>query len=361
MDEHRTSSQPGLKQVRRILALTLLSGVMNAWGQSETVAQRDEAAATPTGFVYHADYLKHNAGRNHPESPLRVQAIADSLQNSPLWTFLVQIEPRVAEEIWVSKVHGLSYLRRLEQAAAKAPTALDPDTTVSSDSYRVALLAAGGALAAVDAIMGGRIRNAFVASRPPGHHAFPDRASGFCLINHVAVATRYVQDKYGLKRVLIIDWDVHHGNATQAFFYQDPSVLYFSTHQHPHYPGTGRSDEKGSGPGLATTINVPLPAGSGDAEIIGAFETQLVPAATAFEPAFVFVSAGFDSHAGDPLAHFEITTEGFAELTKIVRGIADRFANGRLVSVLEGGYNLANLASAARAHVSVLADPRPVD
>ena len=343
--------------IYRFLALIPLVYALNTGEQwiAETVAGGTQSPILPTGFVYHSDYLKHNAGRGHPERPARLQAITRSLKNSPRWTSLIRIEPLPADETWVLQIHRPQYLRQLERAAANAPTALDPDTTVSSDSYRVALLATGGALAAVDAIMDGRIRNAFVASRPPGHHAFPDRATGFCLINHIAVATRYVQKKYGLRRVLIIDWDVHHGNATQDFFYSDASVLYFSTHQYPYYPGTGSRDERGSGPGLGTNINVPLPAGAGDAEVVHAFETQLVPAAAVFKPEFVLISAGFDSHVGDPLAQFEITTDGFVELTKIAMRIADLFAEGRLVSILEGGYNLVNLVSAANAHVSALA------
>ncbi len=345
-----------LRQICRVQRLILLLCAFTLCAQSisVTIADDTRSAVLPTGFVYHPDYLKHDAGDGHPERPARLQAITDGLKSSPVWTSLVQIKPLPADETWVLRVHKSEYLQQLRRAAMDAPTALDPDTTVSADSYRVALLATGGALAAVDAIMTGRIRNAFVASRPPGHHAFPDRASGFCLINHVAVATRYVQEKYGLRRVLIIDWDVHHGNATQDFFYEDASVLYFSTHQHPHYPGTGSSDEEGRGAGLGTNINVPLPAGSGDAEVINAFETKLVAAATRFEPEFVLISAGFDSHAGDPLANFEITTQGFVELTNIAMRIADRFAEGRLVSILEGGYSLANLASAVHAHVGAL-------
>ena len=339
--------------MRFVIVLTWSGYLFCTQGQALFAAAAE--IPPPTGFVYHVDYLKHDAGRGHPERPARVSSIADRLRNDPLGSALVQIEPRPAAETWVSQVHPPQYLRALEKASANAPTALDPDTTVSAHSYRVALLATGGALAAVDAIMARDIRNAFVASRPPGHHAFPSRATGFCLINHVAVATRYVQQKYGLRRVLIIDWDAHHGNATQDFFYADASVLYFSTHQHPHYPGTGRSDETGRGAGRGTNINVPLPAGAGDAEVIRAFETQLIPAAQAFRPEFVLISAGFDSHAGDPLAGFEISTAGFVELTKIAMQIADEFAAGRLVSILEGGYNLANLANASLAHVSTLA------
>jgi acetoin utilization deacetylase AcuC-like enzyme len=232
--------------------------------------------------------------------------------------------------------------------------ALDPDTHVSAHSYDVARLATGGVLAAVDAVMAGKARNAFVASRPPGHHALPERAMGFCLLNHVAIATRYVREKYGVQRVLIVDWDVHHGNGTQDVFYTDASVFYFSTHQYPFYPGTGAASETGEGPGRGNTLNVPLPARSGDAEIIGAFREQLLPAAEAFRPEFIFISAGFDAHQQDPLAQLQVTEAGYATLTRIVMDIAARFASGRIVSVLEGGYNLEALARSVATHLQVL-------
>ena len=203
--------------------------------------------------------------------------------------------------------------------------------------------------------MAGRITNAFVALRPPGHHALGERAMGFCLINHVAVAARYVQKKYGLKRVLIIDWDVHHGNGTQDIFYTDPTVFYFSTHQWPYYPGTGAADDTGSGDGVGTTLNVPLSAGAGDGEVVRAFRHKLVPAAETFRPDFVFISAGFDAHEDDPLAHLRLTESGYAELTRIVKDIATRFADGRLVSLLEGGYDLSALSRSVDTHLRTLA------
>jgi acetoin utilization deacetylase AcuC-like enzyme len=222
---------------------------------------------------------------------------------------------------------------------------------MSADSFRVAKLATGGALAAVDRVMDGTVDNAFVAARPPGHHALPDRAMGFCLINHVAVAARYVQKKYGLERVLIVDWDVHHGNGTQDIFYSDPSVFYFSTHQWPHYPGSGAAAETGSGAGIGATLNVPLAKGDGDAEIVAAFADKLIPAAKSFRPDFVLVSAGFDGHRGDPLAGLEVTAVGYGELTRIVVDIANEYARGRLVSLLEGGYDLTALSRSVETHL----------
>jgi acetoin utilization deacetylase AcuC-like enzyme len=208
--------------------------------------------------------------------------------------------------------------------------------------------------AAIDVVMDGKVRNAFCAVRPPGHHALKDKSMGFCLFNNVAIAARYIQKKHKLGKVLIVDWDVHHGNGTQAMFYDDPTVFYFSTHQSPFYPGTGSADETGAGKGLGFTRNVPLAAGGGDAEHKKAFLEQLKPAAAAFQPDFVLVSAGFDSAKGDLLGRMNVTPEGFAELTRIVKGVAEQYCQGRLVTLLEGGYNLESLAASAEAHVRVL-------
>ena len=308
-----------------------------------------------TGIVYHPDYLLHDPGMSHPEGPARLEAIMSQLKRQGLLDVLINIAPEPAEKRWLHEVHTEEYLQRLEQTANQARSYLDQDTVLSKESFRVAKLAAGGVLKAVDAIMAGRIENAFVALRPPGHHAFANRGSGFCLINNVAVAVRYVQEEYELKRVLIVDWDVHHGNGTQDIFYADPSVFYFSTHQWPYYPGTGASTETGSGAGVGATLNVPLPVGSGDVEVIQAYKDKLVPAAEAFRPQFVFISAGFDAHRDDPLAGLKLTEAGYRELTQIVNDIAQRFANGRLVSVLEGGYNLDALARSVEDHVRELA------
>jgi acetoin utilization deacetylase AcuC-like enzyme len=225
---------------------------------------------------------------------------------------------------------------------------------ISFGSYQAAVMAAGGVVAAADAVAGGKVVNAFCAVRPPGHHARSDVAMGFCMFNNVAIATRHVQRQHGLAKVLIVDWDVHHGNGTQEAFYEDPNVLYFSVHQWPFYPGSGSTAEKGAGPGLNRTINVPLPAGAGDKEFVQAFEQQLRPAALAFAPQFVFISAGFDAHDGDTLGQMKVTTEGYARLTRIVKEIANTCCQGRIVSVLEGGYNLKALANAVEAHIRVL-------
>jgi acetoin utilization deacetylase AcuC-like enzyme len=225
---------------------------------------------------------------------------------------------------------------------------------MSSGSLTAAYLAAGGTLAAVDAIMKRQVDHVFCAVRPPGHHAEAGRAMGFCLFNNVAIAARYMQKNHGLTRVLIVDWDVHHGNGTQHSFEDDPSVLYFSTHQYPHYPGTGRATEQGRGAGQGFTINVPMEAGEGDDEYRAVFHKSLVPAADDFKPEFVIISAGFDAHKDDPLASMGLTESGYADLTDIVAGIAKRHANGRILSSLEGGYNLTALAASVEVHISRL-------
>jgi acetoin utilization deacetylase AcuC-like enzyme len=319
-----------------------------------TITATGGTVSLNTGLVYHPDYLLHQPGAMHPERPARLTAIVEHLQAVSLWRSLVHIEPQPVADAWLLEVHSADYLRELDRAVEQAPIYLDPDTGISPDSVRVARLAAGGVLAAVDAVMVGRVRNAFAAVRPPGHHALPDRAMGFCLFNNIAVAARYLIKHHGIERVLIVDWDVHHGNGTQAMFYEDPSVLYFSTHQSPYYPGTGSAEESGTGAGAHSVVNVPLPSGTGDEDIVAAFENRLLPAAESFKPQFVLVSAGFDGHFSDPLAQFRLTEEAYARLTRIVLDIAERYADGRLVSMLEGGYDLDALASSVEAHLRAL-------
>lgn len=308
-----------------------------------------------TGLVYHSAYLEHDMGAGHPESPHRLKAIMQQLERSGTAARLTRIEPRKAEEEWITQIHSPSYLAALN---AHQPTngraILDPDTSMSPGSLHAAFLAAGGALAAVDAIMRGEVEHVFCAVRPPGHHAETARAMGFCLFNNVAIAARYVQKRHRLTRVLIVDWDVHHGNGTQHSFEQDPSILFFSTHQFPHYPGTGRARERGTGVGEGFTINVPMEAGDGDEEYHAVFVNVLLPAADAFKPEFVIVSAGFDAHRDDPLASMRLTEAGYSDLTGLVAGIAKRHAHGRLLSALEGGYNLTALAASVEAHLKAL-------
>jgi len=310
-----------------------------------------------TGFVYDDIYLEHKTTPGHPESPARLTAIVEKLKADGVYAQLAPLAPQAAPLERIEAIHSPKYVQRVRTSCETGEEYLDsPDVPISRKSYAAALVAAGGVLRAVDAVMQGEVANAFCAVRPPGHHALADRAMGFCIFNNVAIGTRYVQQQYGLSKVLIVDWDVHHGNGTQAAFYDDPSVLYFSVHQFPFYPGSGTAAEKGRGQGLSHTINVPLPGGSGDKEYLEAFEQKLRPAALAFAPQFVFVSAGFDAHENDTLGGMRVTTEGYGKLSRIVKGIADQCCQGRLVAVLEGGYGLRGLAEAVETHIRVLMD-----
>ncbi|MFQ5507902.1 MAG: histone deacetylase [Leptospirillia bacterium] len=311
-----------------------------------------------TGLVYHPDYLAHDTGLMHPECAARLTAVLSRLDRTGLRAELTAISPREADTGWLATVHEASHLKRVADAdlltTGPGVTYLDPDTPMSAGSRRAALKAAGGVMAAVDQVMAGQVDNAFCLVRPPGHHAEPARAMGFCLYNSVAVAARYIQRHHGLQRVLIVDWDVHHGNGTQAAFWNDPTVFYYSAHQYPHYPGSGAEQERGAGEGEGTILNSPMSAGLGDADYVDTFERVLVPAADGFKPDFVLVSAGFDAHRADPLASMNLTSDGFGLLTSLVRDIAVRHCHGRLVSVLEGGYDLDALAESVHAHLEKL-------
>ncbi len=308
-----------------------------------------------TAFVYHEDYLKHKTGFMHPEHEGRLIAIIEHLKKTDLWEKLVPIQPEPIELKWILKVHTPDHLKFVKEMCEKGVAVLDQgDTHVCEDSYRVALLAAGGVTVGIDAVMDGRARNAFCAVRPPGHHAESSRAMGFCLFNNVAVGARYAQKRYGLKRVAIVDWDVHHGNGTQEIFYEDPSVLYVSTHQYPYYPGTGGKNEVGEGEGKGFTLNIPLKAGTGDEEYLVLFDGLVLPALNEFRPEFIFISAGFDAHKDDPLAGILLTEETYAKITSAVKRLAEESSNGRVVSVLEGGYDLRALPRSVEAHLEVL-------
>lgn len=321
------------------------------------MAIHEEAAGAAAGTALLADagYKEHDTGPGHPEQPARLDSALAALERSGFKPSL-RIEPRQATEDEIALCHARSYIELVKREIAHGARQLSTgDTAVGPRSLDCALKAAGGVLNAVDAVIEGRARNAFCLVRPPGHHARPAQGMGFCIFNNIAIAARYAQRKHGLGKVLIADWDVHHGNGTQDIFYEDGSVFFLSTHQYPWYPGTGPAHETGAGRGRGCIMNRPFPAGAGRAEILPVFREELRRAADAFKPELVLISAGFDSRLGDPLGGFTLTDGDFADLTQVMLEIAGTHAGGRLVSVLEGGYSLPGLGAGVAAHVRALA------
>ncbi len=309
-----------------------------------------------TGFLYDSRFLEHDAGRGHPERRERLVSTMAWLEGLDWFGDLARIEGAPADPAWIETVHDASYIARAQETCRSGASFLDvADVGVSRRSSDVALLAAGGALALADGIVAGEIANGFALSRPPGHHAERGMALGFCLFNNVAIAARYLQRTHGVDKVLILDFDVHHGNGTQHTFEEDPSVMYASIHQYPYYPGTGAASETGIGRGAGATVNCPVPSGAGDEDYVQAFEERIIPAANAFGPEFVILSAGFDAHAADPLAQIRVSTECFGWMTERIMELAGRHAGGRVLSMLEGGYNVEVLPRCVETHLAVLA------
>jgi len=294
-------------------------------------------------LVYSPHYLEHN-DPSHPENAGRLQAIVEVLQADGAWEEALLVEPQPISPERLGRLHPSVYVERVRQASEQGGGWMDLDTYITPASYRVALLAAGGAVEAVRAVLEGRAEAALALVRPPGHHARPAQGMGFCLFNNVALAALYALEEGGLERVLIVDWDVHHGNGTQEAFYHDGRVMYGSTHQFPYYPGTGTVQEVGAGRGAGCMVNVPLPSGVGDAGYRRVFREIFLPAARRFRPQLVLVSAGYDPHWADPLAGMSLSVRGFAHLAATVREIAGECCPGRLVLVLEGGYHPEALA-----------------
>lgn len=319
--------------------------------------------AVTTGFFLHPSSPLHDTGWNHPEHQGRMRALASTVGKDMLTLHghVGQFEPGMASEDDVLRVHSAGHLAQVRRACRMAEerdtiVALDPDTKVSSASWEAALGSAGAGIEAARSVVEGRIRNAFVATRPPGHHATPDRPMGFCLINNIAVTARWLQAAGHAERVLIVDWDVHHGNGTQDVFYADPDVFYLSLHQSPHYPGSGAATERGSGEGEGTTLNVPLPAGTSRRDYRTAFDGALEDVTDGFRPDFVLVSAGFDVMAGDPLGGMLLETDDLHAITRRLVDVAEERCGGRVVTFLEGGYVPKRLGEGAVAVIRALAD-----
>ena len=310
-----------------------------------------------TAFFYHPEYLDHEAGLNHPERPERLLAIMDGLKHSSLLDHLEVRQPAPASVQSLTRIHSPEHVEHIARLSAQGRmVSLGPDTSLNGATYHAAGLAAGAVVNAIDVVASGEVGNAFCAVRPPGHHAERDQAMGFCYFNNVAIGARHLQEHHQIQRVAIIDWDVHHGNGTQHSFEEDPSVFFFSIHQFgPYfYPGTGAAHEQGRGPGLGYTLNAPMPPGARDADYLRVFRQVLRPAMDRFRPEFILISAGFDAHQADPLGEIELSIEGFAALTAQVRSMAEDHCQGRLVSILEGGYDLEATAASVEAHLQVL-------
>jgi acetoin utilization deacetylase AcuC-like enzyme len=310
----------------------------------------------PTAIIHHPVFKEHDTGEHHPETAERYTVVMDALRgDAKLWPNLLEIEALPAARGTVQSCHTSQHFKAVERAVSEGKGFLDADTIVSMHSLDAALRGAGGACQAVDAVMQGDVSNAFLAVRPPGHHATSERAMGFCLFNNVAIAARYAQAKYDeIERVAIVDWDVHHGNGTQGIFYDDPSVFYFSMHQYPWYPGTGSRGESGMGRGLGCTLNVPVRAATAALEQRRMFDAALEDVNTNFRPDFIFISAGFDAHELDPLGQLRLVDEDFVLMTRAVKEWAASVCGGRVVSCLEGGYNLDTLGQTVRLHVREL-------
>jgi acetoin utilization deacetylase AcuC-like enzyme len=311
-----------------------------------------------TGIIQDDLFLQHDTGTFHPERKERLISIKEGLQAYLYRDKLVQLKPRLASEAELQLIHPPSYIRKIQATSGKSSTQLDPDTVASAMSFEVARCAVGGLLTLIDGVFAGELGNGFAFVRPPGHHSEPNRAMGFCLFSNAAIGAAYLLQKFKLSKVLIVDFDVHHGNGTQKAFYQRSDVLYVSTHQFPLYPGTGDFPEIGNGTGVGFTANFPLPARTGDATYNLVFERAVVPIAESYRPDFMLVSAGYDAHIDDPLAGMEVTPSGFEAITQTLVTLAEKLCSGKVVFLLEGGYHLKGLQESALKSLDVLTGHR---
>ena len=310
-----------------------------------------------TGFLYDERYLLHDTGPGHPESPDRLRAIYQGIKDADLLSKLTIIQARRADLKWVETVHAKNYIERFAAACRSGNSTFDyPDNQICADTFETALLTVGGVLDAAGQVIMGKLDNVFCAVRPPGHHAEYDQAMGFCYFNNVAIAARYLQLEWGIQRVAIVDFDVHHGNGTQHIFEEDPDVFYYSIHQHPTFafPGTGRAFETGSGEGTGSTRNYPVLPGHGDKEYLGLIQRDFIPVIEAFSPEVIIVSAGFDAHVDDDMSDIKLSTQGYTRIMERIVALAEIYSDGRVISVLEGGYCLKRLPELAANHVKAL-------
>lgn len=311
-----------------------------------------------TGIIQDDIFLQHDTGTFHPERKERLLSIREGLRAYARRDQLLLLKPRLASEEELQLVHPPSYIRKIQATAGKTSTHLDPDTVASAMSYEVARYATGSLLALIDAVFAGEIGNGFAFVRPPGHHAEPDHSMGFCLFSNAAIGAAYALQRYKLSKVLVVDFDVHHGNGTQKAFYSRSDVFYVSSHQFPLYPGTGDFTEVGSGAGAGFTVNFPLPARTGDATYNLVFEKVVVPIATSYRPEFVIVSAGYDAHIDDPLAGMDVTPNGFGAISQTLVSLAEKLCDGKVVFLLEGGYHLKGLQDSVLKSLDVLTGQR---
>ncbi len=309
----------------------------------------------PVSVFYHSDCLLHDTGSQHPENAARIKVAKQALEEASFADNLHWHKPELAPVKWIESIHSSDYRNFIEESCLRGKHFADMgETVICEDSYRAALLSAGGAIGAIDSVMVDGYGASFSLTRPPGHHASTEKAMGFCLFNNVAIAAQYAESAYGLERICIIDWDVHHGNGTQNVFYGSPSVLFCSIHQLPLWPNTGEYDEIGTKAGKGLTINCPLPNGAGIDLYMECLEQDILPKIESFQPQLFIISAGFDAHRLDPLADIQLNTEDYSELTEWILKQADRFAHGRVVSLLEGGYNLEVLGPSVATHIEAL-------